>query len=764
MRINILTITLLAGFSLSPFIQNAYGYERITQFLNERAMELYQSGRSDEAISEFKKILAIDPANPTALEYLQRLGSAAEDKSQAVVRQQTSLLEDEISIMEHQDQIRQKFVQQTRAENDLLRTEIDRKDNQIAVLQKEVNQLYVQLNSPRDQLNQAAQMLLKKDIAAYEILTTNLKAEVNELRADLAKKDEHYLGEIVNLQNRLRGMTNKLAGMKLDLVEKEREMEKIKDMVKSAEAISTEASSQVRATNTALKTELQSLETKLNEKTELLENKDQVIRKLSEEIQKNVVEAKDSAVRKENIVLQQELSETQVALEEKILLLKNKDNIIERLSSKIEDELKNNKNDLREKLALLEQKESKLQGLNTDLESKLAGLQGQLAEKDKALNEKNSVLQALRAEMSQETGLLGDQLKTKTALLDDKEKTIRHLSAKLAQLNDDISRLEVQRADVVAQAEKVENLMRDLNLREDEISHLKKLLLSKNEIVQAYQDKLRMSEDALKDNGIQLAALKNEISELKNKKQSLPQKTDHSAVVHPLKEEIAALQKQLEQSRMESQKKDQAISSLQAMTESLKAQMAAAYPPAQDQENQKQISDLQALIKEKNDLIAKMEKDITKYAQEAKKSGSVAVAKADPSLQRELDALKAEFSSTMTLLDEKENMIKNLTDQIVQLNVQAAEEQKRQEMAAQEENPETAALQKQIEETKVLLFDLEMRLGEKDDEIAFLERELSDTEQRLELVQRIIQEKDSTIEKLEAELNQLQGTGNTADQ
>lgn len=44
------------------------------EFLNERAQLFYERGQRKEAMHEFSKVLLIDPANPTAFEYLKKLG------------------------------------------------------------------------------------------------------------------------------------------------------------------------------------------------------------------------------------------------------------------------------------------------------------------------------------------------------------------------------------------------------------------------------------------------------------------------------------------------------------------------------------------------------------------------------------------------------------------------------------------------------------------------------------------------------------------
>ncbi|MBM3244568.1 MAG: hypothetical protein FJZ15_02080 [Candidatus Omnitrophica bacterium] len=73
---------------LSIQIFPAYGYQMIPDLLFKTGVSLYKEGRTDEALSQFKKILLIDPDFTPALEYIRKIesGGAAVVKSAPVLK------------------------------------------------------------------------------------------------------------------------------------------------------------------------------------------------------------------------------------------------------------------------------------------------------------------------------------------------------------------------------------------------------------------------------------------------------------------------------------------------------------------------------------------------------------------------------------------------------------------------------------------------------------------------------------------------------
>ncbi|MBU2258348.1 MAG: tetratricopeptide repeat protein, partial [Candidatus Omnitrophica bacterium] len=89
-----LIIFFLFFFCLSFFAETAFSSTQAAEFLCELGISFYKSGRHEEALTEFKKVLLIEPANKTVLYYINNIFNAPPKEPAQTIEEPAQTIEE----------------------------------------------------------------------------------------------------------------------------------------------------------------------------------------------------------------------------------------------------------------------------------------------------------------------------------------------------------------------------------------------------------------------------------------------------------------------------------------------------------------------------------------------------------------------------------------------------------------------------------------------------------------------------------------------
>jgi chromosome segregation ATPase len=300
-----------------------------------------------------------------------------------------------------------------------------------------------------------------------------------------------------------------------------------------------------------------------------------------------------------------------------------------------------------------------------------------------------------------------------------------------------------------ADQEQVKSLRMHVGLLEEYLQRDREELARLRELTQSYENRMASKEEDLAKTREEVAALTGELDRLQQELKTRADDERKQAVradrqLSVLRGEIDMREEAIAKLKQDLAQRNKAIADYEDQIRRLaSANTAAGERQKKEEDVQRQrMADYEKALNAKEERIAALKKEVEQF-----KLSPPTANDETAFLKEELEFLKAEYESSIELLEEKETMIKSLAEQLAESK----------NAARTPASTQTANLRNQLEDAKIRMLELQTTLDEKNNDIAFLEQRLSETEQRLELVQTIIRQKDERIQSLEEQLQESRG-------